>query len=82
MKDEQKILKIALDSGIANYFISCPINERESNIKKALYAIDYLNDKAKELIIETDIPYIVNRGRKGGSNVAAAIVNALLYGME
>ena len=38
--------------------------------------------EAKELIIETDIPYIVNRGRKGGSNVAAAIVNALLYGME
>ncbi len=36
---------------------------------------------AKELVIETDIPYIVNRGRKGGSNIAAAIVNALLYGM-
>ena len=53
LKDEQKILKIALDSGIANYFISCPINERESNIKKALYAIDYLNDKAKELIIDS-----------------------------
>ena len=38
--------------------------------------------EAKELIIETDIPHIVNRGRKGGSNVAAAIVNALLYGMD
>lgn len=38
--------------------------------------------EAKELILETDIPHIVNRGRKGGSNVAAAIVNALLYGME
>lgn len=37
--------------------------------------------EAKELIIGTDIPYIVNRGRKGGSNVAAAIVNALLYSM-
>ena len=37
--------------------------------------------EAKELILETEIPYIVNRGRKGGSNVAAAIVNALLYGM-
>lgn len=34
---------------------------------------------AKELIMETEIPYIVNRGRKGGSNVAAAICNALLY---
>ena len=35
--------------------------------------------EAKELIMETDVPYIVARGRKGGSNVAAAIVNAMLY---
>ena len=34
---------------------------------------------AKELIMETDVPYIVARGRKGGSNVAAAICNAVLY---
>lgn len=34
---------------------------------------------AKELILASDIPHIVARGRKGGSNVAAAIVNALLY---
>ena len=38
-------------------------------------------EAAKELILSTDVPYIVNRGRKGGSNVAAAIVNALLYDM-
>ena len=37
--------------------------------------------EAKELILKTDIPHIINRGRKGGSNVAAAIVNALLYSM-
>ena len=36
-------------------------------------------EAAKELIMETDLPYIINRGRKGGSNVAAAICNALLY---
>ncbi len=35
--------------------------------------------ESKELIIGTDVPHIVARGRKGGSNVAAAIVNALLY---
>ena len=35
--------------------------------------------ESKELIIESDVPHIVARGRKGGSNVAAAIVNALLY---
>lgn len=36
-------------------------------------------EAAKELIMETEVPYIINRGRKGGSNVAAAICNALLY---
>ena len=36
---------------------------------------------AKEQIMETDVPWIVNKGRKGGSGVAAAICNALLYGM-
>ncbi len=35
--------------------------------------------QAKELIMETDAPCIVARGRKGGSNVAAAIINALMY---
>lgn len=37
--------------------------------------------EAKELILETDIPYIINRGRKGGSTVAAAICNSILYNM-
>lgn len=36
--------------------------------------------QSKELILELEqTPYIVARGRKGGSNVAAAICNALLY---
>ena len=35
--------------------------------------------ESKERIIASDVPYIVARGRKGGSNVAAAIVNALMY---
>ena len=35
--------------------------------------------ESKELILGTRVPYIVARGRKGGSNVAAAICNALLY---
>ena len=37
---------------------------------------------SKELIMETDIPCIIARGRKGGSNVAACIINALLYVMD
>ena len=31
------------------------------------------------LIMGAGVPYIVARGRKGGSNIAACIVNALLY---
>ena len=41
---------------------------------------------AKERIMkaceEADVPYICNRGRKGGSNVAAAICNAILYALD
>ena len=37
--------------------------------------------EAKELILRTGVPCIVARGRKGGSNVAAAICNAMLYQM-
>lgn len=35
--------------------------------------------ESKELIINSGANAIIARGRKGGSNVAAAIVNALLY---
>ena len=35
--------------------------------------------QSKELIMKTDVPYIVAKGRKGGSNIAACICNALLY---
>ena len=35
--------------------------------------------ESKELLLSMDAPHIVARGRKGGSNIAAAICNALLY---
>lgn len=38
--------------------------------------------QSKELIMETEVPYIVARGRKGGSNIAACICNALLYSID
>lgn len=38
--------------------------------------------EAKEELMKTAPNYIVARGRKGGSNVAAAIVNAVLYQMS
>lgn len=38
--------------------------------------------EGKELIRSMDVPYIINAGRKGGSGVAAAICNSILYNMN
>ena len=35
--------------------------------------------ESKEYMMERDIPYIIARGRKGGSNIAATICNAMMY---
>lgn len=40
--------------------------------------VNVVQSKERILTLE-DIPYIVARGRKGGSNIAACICNALLY---
>ena len=37
--------------------------------------------ESKYELEQTEIPHIVAQGRKGGSNIAAAIVNAILYAM-
>ena len=48
--------------------------------KPLIFAIGFVNVvQSKELIMKADVPYIVARGRKGGSNIAACICNALLY---
>lgn len=57
---------------------------REGRIKPELVIgvpVGFVNVvQSKELILSlTDTPYIVARGRKGGSNIAACICNALLY---
>lgn len=57
---------------------------REKRLQPALIIgvpVGFVNViQSKELILQLeDTPYIVARGRKGGSNVAAAICNALLY---
>ena len=38
-------------------------------------------EESKDELEKTDIPYIISKGRKGGSNLAAAIINAILYSM-
>lgn len=56
---------------------------QKKNIKPSLIIgvpVGFVNViQAKELTMTTDVPYIVAKGRKGGSNVAAAICNSLLY---
>ena len=57
---------------------------RDGKIRPALIIgapVGFVNVvQSKELILTLpDTPYIVARGRKGGSNVAAALCNALLY---
>ena len=37
--------------------------------------------ESKERLARTDVPSIIAMGRKGGSTVASAILNALLYGI-
>lgn len=55
----------------------------EEGLKPALIVgvpVGFVNVvESKELIMTDDVPYIVAKGRKGGSNVAAAIINAMLY---
>lgn len=53
LKNEQKILNMALSSGIGEYFVACSENEQESSIKKAIYSMDYLSYDAKSLIISS-----------------------------
>lgn len=55
----------------------------EGKVKPALIIgapVGFVNVvEAKELIMTAKTPCIVPRGRKGGSNIAAAICNAMLY---
>lgn len=59
---------------------------RKGGLKPALIIavpVGFVNVvESKELIMELNVPYIVAKGRKGGSNVAAAVVNALTYGIK
>ena len=55
---------------------------KENKIRPALVIglpVGFVNAaESKTALLEMDIPYISNVGRKGGSNIAAAVVNALI----
>jgi len=55
---------------------------REGKAKPALvlgFPVGFVNAaESKAMLEELDFPYITNQGRKGGSNIAASVVNALI----
>lgn len=62
-----------------------PLLERKDDAELAVIGVPvgFVNVvEAKQRLWESGIPCITALGRRGGSNVAAAIVNALLYGIE
>lgn len=56
-------------------------NKDKSNLRAIIGApVGFVEAKeSKDMLYETDVPYVVTLGRKGGSNIAAAIINAILY---
>jgi precorrin-8X/cobalt-precorrin-8 methylmutase len=59
---------------------------REGKAKPALilgFPVGFVNAaESKAELLDMDVPYITNVGRKGGSNIAAAVVNALIIMAE
>ena len=75
-------LVLALGNAPTALVRACELME-EGRLRPALIVgvpVGFVNVvESKELLLTMDAPFIVARGRKGGSNVAAAICNALLY---
>ncbi len=59
------------------------VNEKEMEVEAIVgVPVGFVGAaESKDELELTDIPYIISKGRKGGSNLAAAIVNAILYTM-
>ena len=67
----------AKERGVTRAFVSM---ERAAALEKpCIFAIGNVVESKERIIEAAAAPYIVARGRKGGSNVAAAICNAMLY---
>lgn len=63
----------------------CEHIERKTFVPKLVIGVPvgFVNVvQSKEMLMKSGVPYIVAKGRKGGSTVAAAICNALLYMTE
>ena len=75
--------KKLLVCGNAPTFLFPAIAARPQNAALIGVPVGFVNVcEAKAALLESGLPCIVNLGRRGGSGVAAAIVNALLYGIK
>ena len=75
-------LIFALGNAPTALFALCRL-VKEGKIRPALIIgvpVGFVNViESKEAVMELGIPYIVAKGRKGGSNIAATICNAMMY---
>ena len=60
------------------------INEKKANPAFVIgVPVGFVNViEAKQMFVAIDVPKIIAHGRKGGTTVACAIVNAILYGIK
>ena len=82
MKDEGRKIFVLGNAPTALYKVIEMFNEGCSVDAVVGFPVGFVGAaESKYSLEQTEIPYIVAEGRKGGSNVAAAIVNAILYAM-
>ena len=79
--DNSPELTAMLGSSIATSISKVPFDGPIAGVKVGRINGEFIINPTVEELEKTDIPYIISKGRKGGSNLAAAIVNAILYSM-
>ena len=83
-EDERPKIAVVGNAPTFLYKILEMYENNKSNLRAIIGApVGFVEAKeSKDKLFETDIPQIVALGRKGGSNIAAAIINAILYSLE
>lgn len=82
-RDKGKKIFVLGNAPTALYKIIEMYNSRQLNLEAVIgVPVGFVGAaESKDELESTDIPYIISKGRKGGSNLAASIVNAILYSL-
>lgn len=80
-KDKGKKIFVLGNAPTALYKVMEMVNSKELSVDAVIgVPVGFVGAaESKDELEKTEIPYIISKGRKGGSNLAAAIVNAILY---